>query len=759
MPGRPWSASTRLFSSADDSSDSSDTSSGGGGWDRSARQDAAGRGSPRREVSPSKLALPALAAALRASRARASAAQAKASSTVRAFVESCCGPDAIAISKSDKLSCRCSMRTRLHRLLEETERLRAALKIARKGEERAKRCESDLANSEIRARQLESDNRRLRRDLDGARLRTRQTEEKAGRSLSALRSTLENLEQSQRERCKRWRATTRSQRALLESLRRHVQRGHHTTPSYTAFQLIEQIFECLKSLESDAGLPLSPPSSRTSRRQRPSPAAVATGGGTTSPHRRRPRTPPAAPGHAGRMAEGLRLSPPPPPSRWSDRDGGSGDDADSLGGAYTRVLARAQERGSSTGTRRTSCSPLSCYSFRHFQRASSSSALGDKQDRDTSKNRCFVVVSPQEELRCRQLEHEVDGLSSKVAAADAHRRRLETMLKEAKRERDTLKRREHSTAATHVLTAALDALHQRGRPASPPAYARAPSPPAEAFRPTAAAPQARPATATSVQTATVPVAAATASEALEYGRGEGLEPGALAPPRPTTGDRTPASPPLLATAFHDSPFYTSRHKEAREIQRIVDDAVANGTRRKGVQGTGFGGPGALSGDSAADATDTSKTARLEADGGDGGRYAWRRDPGPSSGGSNIRGGDGSTRAAAPAPPSRPPPPQAPQPPVPLASRGALSGEIWPSAREGTTSRAPPPRVSDAAGRRWESKVPGGTGLRVSSLGQLGPRAVTREDLTRLDDEIANLSKTVEEAAMAQTRQRLRNVAD
>lgn len=45
-------------------------------------------------------------------------------------------------------------------------------------------------------------------------------------------------------------------------------------------------------------------------------------------------------------------------------------------------------------------------------------------------------MSPQEELRCRQLELEVDGLSSKVAAADGHRRRLEAMLKEANRERD-----------------------------------------------------------------------------------------------------------------------------------------------------------------------------------------------------------------------------------------------------------------------------------------------------------------------------------
>ena len=73
---------TRLFSSAEESSGSSDTS------DTSSERwtVAAGRCSPlafsadsRGDVSPAKLALPGLVAALRASRARASAAQAKAS--------------------------------------------------------------------------------------------------------------------------------------------------------------------------------------------------------------------------------------------------------------------------------------------------------------------------------------------------------------------------------------------------------------------------------------------------------------------------------------------------------------------------------------------------------------------------------------------------------------------------------------------------------------------------------------------------------
>lgn len=46
---------------------------------------------------------------------------------------------------------------------------------------------------------------------------------------------------------------------------------------------------------------------------------------------------------------------------------------------------------------------------------------------------CFL---PQEELRCRRLELEVEGLTAKVVAADDHRRRLEAMLEGAKRERD-----------------------------------------------------------------------------------------------------------------------------------------------------------------------------------------------------------------------------------------------------------------------------------------------------------------------------------
>lgn len=58
-------------------------------------------------------------------------------------------------------------------------------------------------------------------------------------------------------------------RALLESLRRHVQRGHHLAPSYTAFQLIEQMFQCLAQQEFDARLqrPLSPGIAALQRQQ------------------------------------------------------------------------------------------------------------------------------------------------------------------------------------------------------------------------------------------------------------------------------------------------------------------------------------------------------------------------------------------------------------------------------------------------------------------------------------------------------------
>lgn len=52
---------------------------------------------------------------------------------------------------------------------------------------------------------------------------------------------------------------------------------------------------------------------------------------------------------------------------------------------------------------------------------------------------CFFFFVVQEELRCRQLELKVKGLSSKVVAAERHRARLETMLKESQRDRDLLK--------------------------------------------------------------------------------------------------------------------------------------------------------------------------------------------------------------------------------------------------------------------------------------------------------------------------------
>ncbi|CAN0380089.1 unnamed protein product, partial [Ectocarpus fasciculatus] len=409
------------------------------------------------EVSPSKLALPALATALRASRARAAAAQAKAS-----------------------------------RLLEETGRLRDALKVARKREERADRCETELAKSEARARELESDNRRLRRDLDGARLRTRQNEAKARSSLSALRTSLEDLEQEQRARCKRWRATTRSQRALLESLRRHVQRGHHSAPSFTAFQLIEQIFECLKTLESDAQL------SPARRRQQCSPSAACSPPADPSPPRSR-----GSPKRSPHVAAGPRVTVnglTPTPSSVSDRfndeedaglrtgrgtrlpaaiggggvgggyfssDGGSGG-----GSSGSQEEFQAQEGGGGRTTARFSTEwayRLAVTKLTAQLKAARERLHGEKEAARSAGERV-----EQEELRCRQLELEVEGLSSKVAAADGHRRRLEAMLKETKRERDALKRRHNSTATTQALSAALGVLHQRQ--ASSPAYPPAPQP-------------------------------------------------------------------------------------------------------------------------------------------------------------------------------------------------------------------------------------------------------------------------------------------
>lgn len=51
-----------------------------------------------------------------------------------------------------------------------------------------------------------------------------------------------------------------------------MQRGHHSSPSYTAFQLMEQIFECLKTQETEgARLPSPSPGHRRQRRSpRPS---------------------------------------------------------------------------------------------------------------------------------------------------------------------------------------------------------------------------------------------------------------------------------------------------------------------------------------------------------------------------------------------------------------------------------------------------------------------------------------------------------
>lgn len=49
-----------------------------------------------------------------------------------------------------------------------------------------------------------------------------------------------------------------------------------------------------------------------------------------------------------------------------------------------------------------------------------------------------LIRALQEEQRCRQLELKVEAMSSKVSAAEAHRRRLEALLEETRRDKDIL---------------------------------------------------------------------------------------------------------------------------------------------------------------------------------------------------------------------------------------------------------------------------------------------------------------------------------
>ncbi|CAN0232211.1 unnamed protein product, partial [Ectocarpus sp. 8 AP-2014] len=715
-----------------------------------------------------------------------------------------------------------------HRLLEETGRLRDALKVARKGKERANRCETELAKSEARARELESDNRRLRRDLDGARLRTRQNEAKARSSLSTLRTSLEDLEQEQRARCKRWRATTRSQRALLESLRRHVQRGLHSAPSFTAFQLIEQIFGCLETLESDAQL------SPARRRRQRSPAAAYSPPADPSPPRRRgsPKRSPhvAAAGGGPRVTvKGLTPTPSGVSDRLDDEEatdlrtgrgrslpaaigggggGGGGyfsSDGDGSGGGSSGSQEdfQAQEGGGGRTTARFSTEwayRLAVTKLTAQLKAARERLHGEKEAARSAGDRV-----EQEELRCRQLELEVEGLSSKVAAADGHRRRLEAMLKDTKRERDALRRRQNSTAATQTLGAALGILHQRqasSSPAYPPAPQPPPPPPPPAF---AATPQA-PVAATPPTPQAPAVYPATGSEALynhggdaprlepsalasacspdgggawwEGGEGAGVEPryGQRHQPQqhtaePDTGNGFPGSPaPAVRGGAGREPPRSARHAESAgvggrelltriEIQRIVDDAVMNGTGRRGTGDGGGGGDVAGVGDSRA------AVAELPGVG-----YRWR-DTASGYGTSSLLGdgaGGGGRRSAAAA--------AAAAPTAAAAFSGRRRDTAWLSSRPPTTAigrtpaergigagaarvGGPPPRPKATNSEVGGGKNGGGGSVRFGGGSSLGPRAVTREDLTRLDNEIANLSKTVEQAAMAQTRQILRNVAD
>ncbi|CAM9531669.1 unnamed protein product [Ectocarpus sp. 12 AP-2014] len=380
------------------------------------------------------------------------------------------------------------------------------------------------------------------------------------------------------------------------------------------------------------------------------------------------------------------------------------------------------------------------------------------------------------------------------------------MLKETKRERDALRRRQNSTAATQALSAALGVLHQRQASSSPAYPQPPPPPPPPAF---AATPQA-PVAATAPASRAPAVYPATESEALynhggdaprlepsalasayspdggsggawwEGGEGTGVEPryGQRHQPQqhtaaPNTGDGFPGSPaPAVRGGAGREPPRSARNAESAgvggrelltqsEIQRIVDDAVMNGTVRRGTGDGGGGDDVAGVGDSRAAGAELSGVG-----------YRWR-DTAPGYGTSSLLGdggggGGGGRKSAAAA--------AAAAPTAAAAFSGRRRDTAWLSSRPPATAigrtpaergigagaarvGGPPPRPKATSSEVGGGKNGGGGSVRFGGGSSLGPRAVTREDLTRLDNEIANLSKTVEQAAMAQTRQILRNVAE
>lgn len=212
-----------------------------------------------------------------------------------------------------------------------------------------------------------------------------------------------------------------------------------------------------------------------------------------------------------------------------------------------------------------------------------------------------------------------------------------------------------------------------------------------------------------------------------------------------------------------------------QIHRMIDDAVRNGTK-----GEGSGAADAAAADAngrgggLAPASAVTTTATLGRRAGAAEQVEYRRrdrDEG-GGGGSLLRDFDSSRRGAGASAPTAAS--AAAATPVAGVYSGGWEGGL-PTRAHGSSGKRPPTSAfagaarSDPPGGRTFSigrdavagrDAGGGGGSRrgsatdvargagagsVSSWAQLGPRAVTREDLARLDNEIANLSKTVEQA--------------
>lgn len=359
-----------------------------------------------------------------------------------------------------------------------------------------------------------------------------------------------------------------------------------------------------------------------------------------------------------------------------------------------------------------------------------------------------------------------------------------------------LQRRQKSTAATQAFSAALGILHQRPAPSPayppapqppppppPPAFAATPRPPVEETAPTPQAPAVDPAagseslyhggTAPRLEPSALASAYSPSGGSRgawwEGGEGTGVEPRYGQRHRqpqqhtavPDTGNEFPGSPApaFRGDAGREQPRSARRPDGAAgagerelltrsEIQRIVDDAVMNGTGRRGTVG---GGGDDVTGVGASSAAGAERP---------GVGYRWRGTaPGYGTGSSLLGGGvgGGGRKAAATA---------AAAAPTAAAFAGRRRDTVWLSSRSPATAIGrtpaergisagaarvggppPPPKATNSgAGGGKSGRGGGGGSARFGGGYSLGPRAVTREDLTRLDNEIANLSKTVEEVS-------------